>query len=103
MIFMIRQLEACKVRSNCIASPLTWVLVDDPDGVYLLWTGHMTVFPVTRSAPATRQSLQYSFGDVKVPSREEPNMFRAFLCYLYAIATNQFQAFKGWKSPRKAP
>ena len=43
MIFMIKQLEACKVRSNCISSPLTWVLVDDPAGVYLLWTGHMTV------------------------------------------------------------
>ena len=59
MLWMIRELEDCKLRSFCVSSPLSWVLVDDVGGVYLLWTGHMTVFPLSCFPPAQKQSITY--------------------------------------------
>ena len=43
MLHMIGELTDCSMRSYCVSSPFEWVLADDAEGVFLLWTGHMSV------------------------------------------------------------
>ena len=38
----------------------------------------------------------YKIGEEEIPAPGNPNMYRVFLAYLYAVACNQFEAYKKW-------
>ena len=45
MLSMIRMMEEIKVHSFDVCNPLSWVLVNDKNGVYLTWPGILNVTP----------------------------------------------------------
>ena len=57
MLKMICVLSELQLRSHEVTNPLSWVLVNDPRCMYIVWDGVITVFPASMNAPAPTHPL----------------------------------------------
>ena len=95
MVTLMTILDKADATSYEICNPLSYVIVNDRDGMYVVWEQLQSVFPISSLPHSNFITLEYKVNELIFPSDCNIDYTKVFLCYLVALACNCFEKFRG--------
>ena len=92
IVTLMEILDKVDATSFHICNPLSYLIVNDREGMFVVWEEIQSVFPIASLPQSHPIKLYFKVDDLVIPSEDCTDCTKAFLCYLVATACSSFAA-----------